>query len=84
MLLLLLVATAISAQTFHFHSPTEVASATHCTLCEVAPGILPVLTVSLVSAARPLQAIEVDELPANLQFPEGSNLSVRPPPATLI
>jgi hypothetical protein len=79
-LLLLLVATAISAQTFHFHSPTESTSATRCTLCEVAPGILPVLTVSILSTPRPVRAVEVDEPQTSFQFLEGSNLSVRPPP----
>lgn len=79
-LLLLLVATAVSAQTVHFHSPAETASATHCTLCEVAPGILPALTITILSTARPVHAVEVAELRANLQCVEGSNLSVRPPP----
>src|SRR5690349_1035202 len=82
-LLLLLVATAVSAQTFHLHSSTETASARHCTLCEVAPGILPVSTISIVAIARPVQAVEVDELQASFQFLQGSNLSVRPPPATV-
>ena len=82
-LLLLLVATAISAQAVHFHSPSEITSARHCTLCEVAPGILPALTVDILLTARPVQAVEADELQTSLQFPEGSNLSVRPPPSTL-
>jgi len=82
-LLLLVIATAISVQAVHFHSPNEIASARHCTLCEVAPGILPVLTVSVLSTPGPVQAVEVDELHTNLQFHEGSNLSVRPPPSLL-
>lgn len=81
-LLLLVVAAAISAQTFHFHSPSEIVSARHCTLCEVAPGVLPVLAVTVLSATRPVQAIELEELQTSLQLPEGSNLSVRPPPLT--
>jgi hypothetical protein len=85
-LLLLLVATAISARTVHFHSSTETASAaTRCTLCEVAPVILPVLTITTFSIARPVQAVEGDELQAGLQSPpEGSNLSVRPPPPSAL
>ena len=79
-LMLLLVSAAISAQTFHFHSLTETASATHCTLCEVAPGILPVPTDSILSTTRPVHAVEADELQTSLASPEGSNLSVRPPP----
>src|SRR5215470_4061463 len=82
-LLLLVIATAISVQAVHFHSPNEISSARHCTLCEVAPGVLPILTASVVSTARPVHAVEVDELQTNLQFPEGSNLSVRPPPFVL-
>ena len=81
-LLLLLVVTAISAQTFHLHSSAEAASARHCTLCEVAPGILPVLSISILAATRLMQPVELDELHASLQFSEGSNLSVRPPPST--
>jgi hypothetical protein len=81
-LLLLLVATAISAQTFHLHSSRETASARHCTLCEVAPGTLPVLTISILPSSRPVQAVEVDDLETSFQFLEGSNLSVRPPPPT--
>lgn len=81
--LLLVVGAAISAQAIHFHSPNEISSARHCTLCEVAPGILPALTASVLSTARPVHAVEVDELQASLQFPEGSNLSVRPPPFAL-
>jgi len=80
-LLLLLVATAISAQAVHFHSPNEIASARHCTLCEVTPGILPILTISILSTPGSVDAVEADELQINLQFPEGSNLSVRPPPS---
>ena len=82
-LLLLLVATAISAQTFHLHSSTEAASARHCTLCEVAPGILPAITISILAITRLAQPVEMDELQTSLQFPEGSNLSVRPPPPAL-
>jgi len=79
-LLLLLVATAISAQTFHLHSSNDAVSARHCTLCEVAPGIVPVLPVSIFSTTCPVQSVEVNELEFSLQSPEGSNLSVRPPP----
>ena len=82
-LLLLIIATAISAQAVHFHSSSEVASARHCTLCEVAPGILPVLAANLLSTALSVHAVEMDELLTSLQFPEGSNLSVRPPPSAL-
>jgi len=82
-LLLLLVVAAISAQTFHLHSSTEPPTARHCTLCEVAPGILPVLTVNIPTAARLVHPVEVAELQASLQFCGASNLSVRPPPSSL-
>ena len=81
-LLLLLVTAAISVQTFHFHSPGE-STSVRCTLCEVAPGILPVLTITTFSLDRLVQAVEVEELATDLRSPEGSNLSVRPPPIPL-
>lgn len=82
-LLLLVVGAAISAQAVHFHSPNEIASARHCTLCEVAPGVLPAQTASVLSSAQPVHAVESTESQPSLQFPEGSNLSVRPPPSKL-
>src|SRR5205823_14193624 len=77
-LLLLLVATAISAQAVHFHSPNEIASARHCTLCEVTPGILPILTIIILSTPGSVVAVEEVELQIYLLLPVGSIISVHP------
>ena len=81
-LLLLLVTASISLHTFHFHSSNE-SSSVGCTLCEVVHGILPVLTITPVSVGCPVQAVELDEFVSDVRSPQGSNLSVRPPPTPL-
>ena len=80
LLLLLCVGAAISAQTIHFHSASEPVGSAHCTLCEVGEVPLTVSIVSTVTPGHPVQAVEIANAEATLQFVDGSNLSVRAPP----
>src|SRR5437764_2950084 len=80
-LVLLFVALAICLQTFHSHAAST--SASHCTLCEVGQGPVSVPIGPAVMINCIILIVDVLNSPVTLQAPEGSNLSVRPPPLLL-